>query len=236
MTNQDLKEMIKREVWAAAAAKLKQERQAQANAPRPDEPPKLEDREFDNLLFNGGYEDMGFHKIYGLSENTQPQINSSEIQDFEKKFAEILTKYPNATVSFDEQGRQKKSMVFKPGPKGTAVTATGYIQLGNEGNIRWMFSIPNGLRIETDGIEITQENRDIFTDIYNYYNDWQRDWRKKLTGNESAPENFGDEMLPGAEQPGMVPGLSSAPGVEAGAGAPGSTSPEGGAVGGFQGF
>ena len=212
MNQEELRDLIKREVWSAAAAKLKQEKAAQANKPRTDLPPKLDDREFENILFNGGYEDMGFHKVYGLSESTIPQIDSSEIQDFERKFAEILTKYPNTTVSFDEQGKQKKSMVFKPNPKGIAVTASGYIQLGNEGNMRWMFSIPNGCRIETEGVEITQENKELFSEIYNFYNEWQQEWRKKLTGNEDAPTDFGDDMMPGEEQPGMVPGLNSAPG------------------------
>lgn len=230
MNQEDLKELIKREVWSAAAAKLKTDREAAANKPQADLPPKLDDREFENILFNGGYEDTGFNKIYGLSENAIPQIDSSEIQDFEKKFAEVLTKYPNTTVTFDEQGSQRKSMTFKPNPKGIAVTASGYIQLGNEGNIRWMFSIPNGCRIETEGVELTQENKELFPEIYNFYNEWQQEWRKKLTGNEDAPADFGDDMLPGEEQPGMVPGLSSAPGGEAGgtpaggaAPAPGST-------------
>jgi len=31
------------------------------------------------------------------------------------------------------------------------------------------------------------------------------------------PEDFADDMLPGQEQPGMVPGLSSAPGEAPGA-------------------
>ena len=86
MNQEELRDLIKREVWSAAAAKLKQEKAAQANKPQPDLPPKLDDREFENILFNGGYEDMGFHKVYGLSESAIPQIDSSEINDFEKKF------------------------------------------------------------------------------------------------------------------------------------------------------
>lgn len=212
MNTKELKNIIKQEVWAAAAAKLKQEKAAKTNMPNPELPPNLDEREFENILFNGGYEDSGFNKIYGLSESSIPQIDSVEIKDFEKKFAEILSKYPNATVTFDEQGKQRKSMTFKSNPKGIAVTSSGYIQLGNEGTIRWMFSIPNGCRIETEGVEITQENKELFSDLYNFYNDWQKEWRMKLTGNEKESQRDYNDMMPGQEQPGMVPGLSAAPG------------------------
>jgi hypothetical protein len=228
MNKNELKDLIKREVWSAAAAKLKQEKAAASNKPQANLPPKLDDREFENILFNGGYEDEGFNKIYGLAEGAIPQIDTQEIHEFEKKFAEVLTKYPNVTVTFDEQGAQRKSMTFKPNPKGIAVTASGYLQLGNEGNVRWMFSIPNGCRLETEGVELTQENKDLFPEIYNFYNEWQQEWRQKLTGNEEAPEEFGDDMMPGQEQPGMVPGLNSAPGGDpSGAGGEAGAAPAG---------
>jgi len=159
MNKEDLKDLIRKEVWSAAASKLKQEKAAAANKPQADLPPKMDDREFENILFNGGYEDTGFNKIYGLAEGAIPQIDAGEINEFERKFAETLSKYPNTTVTFDEQGKNRKSMSFTQNPKGIAVTASGYIQIGNEGNMRWMFSIPNGLRIETEGVELTQENK-----------------------------------------------------------------------------
>lgn len=210
MNNKQLEELIRKEVWSAAAAELKRQKEAAASAPRPDAAPKMNDREFNNLLFNGGYEDMGFHKTVGLNENqTPPTISSGEIQEFERKFADILSKYPNTTVSFDQQGRAKKSMMFKQGDKGIAVTASGYVQAGNEGTLRWMFSIPNGCRIETEGFELTQENRDMLADLYNFYNEWQQEWRQKLTGNQTSKDEEGG---PEAEQPGDVPGLDMAPG------------------------
>lgn len=211
MTNKDLEEFIRQEIWSAAAAELKRQKEAKANAPRPDAPPQLDDREFDNLLFNGGYEDFGFHKTVGLNESKNPpNISSAEIQEFEKQFADILSNYPNTTVSFDQIGKAKKSMMFKQGNKGVAVTASGYVQAGNSGTVRWMFSIPNGFRIETEGLEITQENRDIITDIYNFYNEWQQSWRQKLTGNQDSGNDemadMGDDMI------GDMGGVDAAPG------------------------
>lgn len=238
ITNTDLQEFIRREIWQAASQQLKREREAAQAKPRPDASPDWtnKDREFDNLLFNGGYEDRGFHKTIGLSEsvNEIPPISSQEVSDFEKKFGDILSKYTNATTSFDEQGKQRKSMQFKKTDKGIAVQASGYIQVGNEGTIRWMFSIPNGFRIETEGLEVTQSNRDLIADLYNFYNEWQKEWRQKLLGNYEQ-----EEMNPeddGFDTAGEVPGgVEMAPPGEGGdtsmAGDLGMAAP-GGAAGG----
>lgn len=211
ISKEKLEDLIRREVWAAAAQTLKKEKSAASKRAPADFPPKMEEREMDNLLFNGGYEDFGFHKTIGLNESqdAQLQVTNSEIQEFEKNFSEILSKYPNTTVSFDEQGKQNKSMMFRQGAKGVHVQSSGYIQVGNEGTLRWMFSIPNGFRVETEGIEINQVNRDIFADLFNFYNDWQQRWRMRLTGNI---QNDIEDAEMTQEQPGGSPGLNFNPG------------------------
>ena len=176
-------ELIQRLIHDAAVEQLKKKK-----ARSPHDPPDMSDDELDKILFYGGMERLSesFDKV--------PKISSSDITGFEQEMSNIVSNIPNAVLSFDRQPNGY-SILLKNGGQQVNVVASGKITFGNEGTMTWMFSIPNGMRISTNGLEITQSNRDMVSDMANYYNTWQKDWRQKLI----APDGGASEQEPSAD-------------------------------------
>lgn len=209
MKKKDLLELIRGQVRNAAVTHL----QGRKNGTPIKEDP-FNETEFDTILFNGNYADGGIKRHFGIHESTfesTPKIQTNDIKEFEIQFQNIISNTPNANLVFDKQ-KNNYSIMLKKQPSGISVYASGKILCGNEGEIRWFFSIPNGLRIETGGLEINQDNKNLFADMADYYDIWQKEWRLKL----SSPD--GGASTEQGSQPTQPP--------DVGGGAPVTQSPE----------
>lgn len=197
-------ELIQRFIHDEALAQLRKKRSAS-----PHDPPSMTDDELDLILFHGGVEPMN------ESFDGTAKIVTSDITEFENQMHEILANIPNAILTFDEQ-QNGHSILLKNGNGSVDVMASGKIEFGNEGKMTWMFSIPNGLRISSTMLQITQENRDVFSDMFNYYTTWQKDWRQKLLapnqGEDTETAMDAESMQQGAVPPagGEQPSMDSA--------------------------
>ncbi len=202
MNKGQLMELIQRFIREAAVEQLKKR-----NRVSPLAPPDMSDDELDIVFFHGNMRD-------NLKESfdSAAKINASDITEFEQQMSETVANIPNAVLSFDKQ-RNGYSIMLKN--EGTiSVVASGKITFGSEGEMTWMFSIPNGFRIQTEQLQITNSNRDLISEMANYYNTWQKDWRQKLIApDQGEGDQEGDEMADMKTPPG-APGQ---PGMEAGA-------------------
>lgn len=207
-------ELIQRLIHDAAVDQLKKK---PAKWVSPHEPPDMSDDELDLMLFHGG--------MAHLNENFDEtaKINASDISAFEQQMYTMVADIPNAVLRFDPQDNGY-SIMLKNGGQSIDVVASGTISFGNEGEMKWMFAIPNGFRINTDGLQITQANRDLFANMANYYDSWQKDWRQKLLNPSGAsmedekgqgPDSFKSQGAPaqGGSQP--APGGEGGPSADA---------------------
>ncbi len=118
-------------------------------------------------------------------EQQTPQITTQEIQDWENKFKESVS--PLVKFTPTEQGTN--SMKFYNGESGIDATWSGIIILGNDDYVKWNFSIQNEPFIESK-LNLTQENFNIFSNLYNFYNEWKDEWSKQITMPDNAmPSN-----------------------------------------------
>lgn len=205
-------ELIQRLIHDEAIEQLKMKKAAS-----PHDAPDMSDDELDLMLFHGGMEPMN------ESFDGTAKIGTSDITEFENQMHAIISNVPNAILSFDKQPNGH-SILLKNGGQSVDVVASGKIAFGNEGNITWMFSIPNGLRLSTEGLQITQENRDIVTNMFDYYNTWQKDWRQKLLAPDQGASSEEQENPGGNQTPGMDMGAQEAPQPEAPSGSAPATS------------
>ncbi len=199
-------ELIQKLIHDAAVEQLRKRK-----AVSPHEAPEFSEGEFDKILFHGNMDRTEPHP-FGIRESFEQEakINSSDITEFEQQMNDIVANSPNAVLSFEKQKNGYSIMLKNEGA--ISVIANGKIQFGTEGEMTWLFSIPNGFRIETNGLMITQGNKDIITNLANYYDTWQKDWRQKLLapdggkGNEEVqggPDDF--KAPPGAPTMGGEP-------------------------------
>lgn len=214
MRKSDMMELIQKLIHDTAVEQLRKRKKVS-----PHEAPEMTVDELDKILFDGNMERDSARR-FGIRENEAkfdniPKINSSDITDFENKMNEIVANSPNAVLSFEQQANGYSIMLKNGDP--ISVVANGKIVFGNEGEITWMFSIPNGFRIHTEGLQIDQSNKDIITNLANYYDTWQKDWREKMISpdggkKEEAPENAA------AAQPANAPMMGAGPSQQANAG------------------
>lgn len=201
-------ELIQRLIHDEAVQQLKKKRAAS-----PHDPPDMSDEDLDNILFYGGMNE---------SFDSTAAIGTSDVKEFENQMHDVVKNIPNAILSFDKQPNGH-SILLKNGGNAVNVVASGKIAFGSEGDITWMFSIPNGLRLSTEDLQITQSNRDLIADLSNYYTTWQQDWRQKLLAPDGG-EDAEMEMDPAMAQPGpaggAAPEVSAQPAAAPQGGAP----------------
>lgn len=192
----DLKKIIRTQILKQAAEDLRSKKVSYTKD-------SYRDKDFDSIFFNGGFDDDGFNKTLNLNENEMVKIGISEIKQFEDEFNQVVNKYPNTTITFDVQNEKSKSLLFKKDQNGVMILASGVINCGNNGSFRWVFSMPNGLKISTENFEITQENKDIISEIYLYYYEWEKKWRTRLMSNNTLPTEMGENPNPDQPAPNM---------------------------------
>lgn len=198
-------ELIQKLIHDAAVEQLRKKRKVS-----PHEAPSLSDEEMDHILFNGNM-DGQTSRPFGMRESFDDtaKIGTSDITQFEQQMNDMMANVPNAVLTFDQQKNGQIIMLKNEGA--ISVVSSGKIAFGTEGEVTWMFSIPNGFRIQTEGLEVTQSNKDTITNLANYYDTWQRDWRQKLL----APDGGKGQEQDGGDQGSMNTPPAGAPTMDA---------------------
>jgi hypothetical protein len=224
MTRNELTEMIRQEIRSLAFEELRNKAKKQTEKSKIFKPKGLSEEELEFVLFHGGSkpEEKDITKILPVTikegyNNGLPKIQSSEVTEFEDSFEEMLKEVDGASVVFDKQSNGY-SLKMWIGPEGIEAGASGVIEMGGNGKIKWAYSLRNGLAVSTEDLEVDKGNRNVIEKLYNNYDSWQKDWREKLTiqpGQEEAPVEE-SPAVPAAE-----PGAESgATGEEGGVPAP----------------
>lgn len=192
MTRKELIEMIRSEIQQLAFETLR----TKAVEKKTFKPRGLTEDELEYAMFYGGNKpnkDGTISTNVFIKENFDsgiPKINSSDITQFEDSFENVLQEIDGASVVFDTQSNGY-SLKMWIGSDGIEAGASGTIEMGNKGKIKWAYSLKNGLTISTQNLSIDNGNKRVLEKLYNNYNTWQKDWREKLTiqpGKQSMEE------------------------------------------------
>lgn len=197
MTRNELTEMIRQEIRTLAFETLRNtNNQRKAENNKFSKPKGLSEEELEFALFHGGSkpEEKDISKILPVTikenyDNGLPKIQSSEVAEFEDSFEEMLQEIDGASVVFDTQSNGYSLKVWI-GPDGIEASASGSVEMGGNGSIKWSYSLKNGLIISCQDLELDKGNRSVIEKLYNHYDAWQKDWREKLTiqpGQQEAP-------------------------------------------------
>jgi len=217
MKKDELIEMIREELRSLAFETLRnnaKEKNDKKN--RIFKPKGLSEDEIEHSMFYGGVEPKkgAMKSITAIRESYDsgiPQINSTDITQFEDSFEKSLQDIDGASVVFDKQSNGY-SLKMWIGADGIDAGASGVVEMGNKGKVQWAYSLKNGITISTEDLVIEQSNKRLMEKLYNNYDEWQKDWREKLT-IQPGQETSGPE--PEAEMPPEDAGAE--PGAEAGA-------------------
>ena len=197
MTRNELTEMIRNEISALAFETLRTGVN-KSKEKKSSKPKGLTEDELEFALFYGGNKpnkDGTLSTATTIKESYEsgiPQINSSDITHFEDSFETMLQEIDGASVVFDKQSNGY-SLKMWIGPNGIEAGASGTVEMGNKGRVKWAYSLQNGLTVSTEDLVVEKGNRSILDKLYHNYDAWQKDWREKLTitpgeaGGEEAP-------------------------------------------------
>jgi len=213
MNKYELLEMIREEIRSLAFETLRNNAKKKNDKKnRIFKPKGLSEDEIEYSMFYGGNK-PDKNKHYGSTTIREsynsgiPQINSTEITQFEDSFEEMLQEIDGASVLFDKQSNGYSLKMWIDGD-GIEAGASGVIEMGNKGKATWAYSLKNGLTLSTEDLSVEQGNKRLLEKLYNHYDAWQKDWRGKLTiqpgQEEVAPEAeipAGGEAAPMAAEP-----------------------------------
>ncbi len=122
-------------------------------------------------------------------ENQVPQITTSEIEEWEKRFKESVS--PQVRFTKDEKGN---TFTLYNGDNGIEALWAGVVIMNNDYYIKWSFSIQNDPTIDAK-MNLNEENFTIIQNLYNFYNTWKGEWSKQMSvGNDpqAGPSNMSD--------------------------------------------
>lgn len=148
--------------------------------------PDLSSEEIERIVFDGNSFE-GIQKKFNLREATDslPKVTTAEIKEFENAMEQVVTSIPNATIAFDTQ-ENGHFMKLLMNTRGAEAYASGSINMPDNGAIKWVFSLQDGMKIKTEQlVAINQENKTIITTLQDYYSGWQKDWRQKMSKSSS---------------------------------------------------
>lgn len=185
MNKDELIEMIREELRSIAFETLRNNTKDKKDKNRIFKPKGLSEDEIEHSVFYGGVEPKknGVKSITTIRESYEtgiPQINETEITQFEDSFEKALQDIDGASVIFDTQSNGY-SLKMWIGPEGIEAGASGVVEMGNKGKVKWAYSLKNGITISTEDLIVEQNNKRLMEKLYNHYDEWQKDWRKKLT-------------------------------------------------------
>jgi hypothetical protein len=205
MTREELTEMIRGEIQQLAFETLRSGSAEKKEKKKAFKPKGLTEDELEYALFYGGNEpnkDGSVNTSKFIKENFDsgiPKINSSDITQFEEGFEKVLQEIDGASVVFDQQSNGY-SLKMWIGREGIEAGASGTIEMGNKGRLKWAYSLQNGLTVSTEDLAIEKGNKLIIEKLYNNYDSWQKDWREKLTvkPGQGAPDAAPEESVEAA--------------------------------------
>ena len=181
MTKNDLIEMIRKEIQSLAFETLRTSKNQKSTKPN-----GLTEDELEHALFYGGNKpnkDCTINTSMFIKEgfdNGLPKINASDVTEFEDSFETILQEIDGASVIFDTQSNGY-SLKMWIGQDGIEAGASGTIEMGNKGKVKWAYSLQNGLTVSTEDLVVERGNKFVVEKLYSNYDAWQKDWREKLT-------------------------------------------------------
>lgn len=117
-----------------------------------------------------------------MAEEIRPQIQSSEIEEWEKKFKENVS----PLVQFDKIGENNSSFKVYKGSSGIEVEWSGVINLGSDDYIKWKFTILNDVFIDSK-FKLDDDTKDLIRKIYDLYITWSKDWSQSVSKLDSQP-------------------------------------------------
>ena len=126
-----------------------------------------------------------------MEQQSTPQITTQEVQEWENKFKNSVS----PLVKFTPTDQGAASMKFYNGESGIDATWSGIIILGNDDYVKWNFSIQNEPFIDSK-LNLTQENFNIFSNLYNFYNEWKLEWSKQITMPADATTSSDNTKIP----------------------------------------
>lgn len=117
-----------------------------------------------------------------MAEEIRPQIQASEIAEWENKFKQNVS----PLVKFDKTGDNGTSFKFYKGSSGIEVEWSGQIILGSDDYIKWKFTILNDVFIDSK-FKLDDDTKDLIKKIYDLYITWSKDWSQTVSKSETEP-------------------------------------------------
>lgn len=111
-----------------------------------------------------------------MAEITKPQIQSTEISDWENRFKQNVS----PLVKFATDGDNGSSFKLYKGSSGMEVEWSGTINLGSDDYIKWKFSILNDVFIDSK-FKLNDDTKDLIRKIYDLYITWVKEWSQNLS-------------------------------------------------------
>lgn len=182
MNKTQLDQIIKSEIKKQLVHKVKHlssSTPAEENAPMPQE----EALDFEEALFHGGSKpkgEDGLNPITIKESEDQVAIKSYEVKDFEKSFSDFMSRIPSATYELLKQTNGYTVIAYKTSV-GIEVKSGGVISMGDLGKLNFTYSLIDGLRVNAQNMQVTQNNKVILEALYNNFDSWQKNWRLKLS-------------------------------------------------------
>jgi hypothetical protein len=190
MTRDELTEMIRNEIQELAFETLrngKEKEQKKAFKPK-----GLTEDELEYSIFYGGQKpnkDGSLESVVAIKEAYEsgiPKINSSDITQFEDSLEKSISEVDGASIVFDKQSNGY-SMKMWIDSNGINAGASGTVEMGNKGKIKWAYSLQNGLTVSTEDLVIEKGNKLVIEKLFNNYDSWQKDWREPAPEGGEAP-------------------------------------------------
>jgi hypothetical protein len=120
-----------------------------------------------------------------VAEEVRPQIQASEIAEWENKFKQNVS----PLVKFDTKGDNGTSFKMYKGSSGIEVEWSGEINLGSDDYIKWKFTILNDVFIDSK-FKLDDDTKDLIKKIYDLYITWSKDWSQNLSKLDSEAKQL----------------------------------------------
>lgn len=117
-----------------------------------------------------------------MAEEVRPQIQASEIADWEQRFKQNVS----PLVKFDTHGDNGTSFKIYKGSSGIEVEWSGEINLGSDDYIKWKFTILNDVFIDCK-FKLDDDTKDLIRKVYDLYLTWSKEWSQSVSKLESNP-------------------------------------------------
>ena len=125
------------------------------------------------------------------------QITQAELDKYKNMFNEKVGHY---SVVFEKDENGEETFQIYKGESGVDANWSGYVILENDYSVKWKFSVLNGVFVEAV-MKITDGNKDVVSNIYDFYNIWKNELVKYLVSGESGEEvgsmEGGEEIVSG---------------------------------------